>query len=69
VSKESIIKKRLEKIEKENPPAATPEKPSRVYSLPPVARRPRRRFSRKFLITFGIWLAALVAALVFMTRM
>jgi hypothetical protein len=71
VSKESIIKKRLEKLEKEvadsgepsNPPAKTPE----VTLVSPLMRQPRRKLNRRFLLMLGIWVAALIAALYFLT--
>jgi hypothetical protein len=70
VSKESIIKKRLEKEEKEGRSAEPPPKQPKAPAVPvasSVIRRPRRRLNRRFLITFGIWFAALIAALYFLT--
>ncbi|MBN1191803.1 MAG: hypothetical protein JXA46_18775 [Dehalococcoidales bacterium] len=69
MSKESIIKKRLEQIEKENRSQETPQaKQQPAPACVPVIRRTKRRLNKKFIITFAIWLAALIAALFFLSR-
>jgi hypothetical protein len=68
VSKESVIKKRIEKIERENQTAGPPEKKSSSSTIVPVTRRSKRKLNKKFIITFAIWLIALIAALFFLTK-
>jgi hypothetical protein len=70
VSKESEIKKRLDKIEKEKAAASQPEPQTthRVkYQTVLPARRRRRRFSTRFIVLLVIWLIALVVALLFVS--
>jgi hypothetical protein len=68
VSKESVIKKRIEKIERENQTAGPPAKKSSSPTIVPVTMRSKRKLNKKFLITFAIWLIALIAALFFLTK-
>jgi hypothetical protein len=68
VSKESIIKKRIEKSERENQSAGPVNKEPSSPTIVPVIRRSRRRLNKKFLVTFAIWLVALIAALFFLTK-
>jgi hypothetical protein len=72
VSKESIIKKRLEKEEKQNKPipgAPAAKEPTVGPIMSPLIQRPRRRLNRKFIFTFAIWIVALIAAIYFLTKM
>jgi hypothetical protein len=68
VSKESIIKKRLEKNARENPVSEQLLQPKKPKVLRPVMVRDRRKTNRKFFVLLGIWVVALAAALYFMTR-
>jgi hypothetical protein len=68
VSKESIIKKRIERVEKENRSDISPEKPRPAATAAPVVQRPKRKLNKKFIFTFAIWLVALIAAMIFLTR-
>ena len=70
MSKESIIKKRLQKIDEQNRASKQqPEQSVKSETYVPVYRRPaKRRLNRRFLVTLAIWLCALFAALYFLSR-
>jgi hypothetical protein len=75
VSKESKIKKNLERIAKQNagtePVNPPPKRTSRPGSTRPpfgTLKRPVRRLNKRFIITAAIWFAALIAAIFFLTQ-
>jgi hypothetical protein len=70
MSKESIIKKNLERKARENPDPEAAAQPQKRSATRPVGslRRPVRRFNKRFIITLAIWVAALIAAVYFLTQ-
>jgi hypothetical protein len=70
MSKESQIKKHLKQMAKLNPEPATAEPArKRIISRPAGSlRRPVRRYSKRFIITVALWVAALIAAIFFLTQ-
>jgi hypothetical protein len=67
MSKESKIKKRLEKINQQSQPEAKPREPVKTN---PVTVKPRYRYklNRRFIIMLIIWIIAFVLAMVFLYR-
>jgi hypothetical protein len=68
VSKESIIKKRLAKIEKDKSLSEQAVQPRKQQTVAGSIQPPKRRLNRRFIIMLSIWVIALIVALYFLTQ-
>jgi hypothetical protein len=71
VSKESKIKNKQKKLDKQNGSSKQTTEPSRNAASQPIIRfrRQNKRLNKRFIITFAIWIIALIAAFYFLSRL
>jgi hypothetical protein len=68
LSKESIIKKRLARIERDRTVSGQVIPPPKQQTAARAIQQPKRKLNRRFIIMLAIWVVALIVAIYFLTQ-